>query len=93
LSSLLGGSFDGRSLSSEGLLIDLFKNKNATPDHGDSDRAVDWPFYLEVEPLDSEACQPERFIESIAALLKLLRARGVQSAPSCDFEDQLANLN
>jgi hypothetical protein len=90
LSGALAGSFDGRAISANILLMDLFINKEAM-DGSNSDRAVDWPFYLEVEPIECETCQPESFVTSIATLLKALRASGIQATPSCDFEEQLAD--
>lgn len=91
LSDALAGSFDGRTISANMLLMDLFINKDAILGEGNSDRAVDWPFYLEVEPIECDICQPESFVTSVAALLKALRASGIQATPSCDFEEQLAD--
>jgi len=89
MSDVLGAVFEGRTVCTGDLLIDLFENKGAT----ESDRVVCWPYYLEVEPADAEAVQFERFVVSIASLLKVLRLNGVQAVPSCDFEEQLAAMS
>lgn len=93
LSEVLSAGFEGRTVCIGDLLIDIFENKVATLISDESDRAVYWPYYLEIEPTDTEVAQPEQFVASIATLLKVLRLKGIQAVPSCDFEDQLAAMS
>ena len=93
MSEILNAGFEGRTVCADHLQIDVFENRGAVLSSDESDRAVCWPYYLEIEPADTEVAQPERFVVSIATILKALRLNGVQAVPSCDFEDQLATMS
>lgn len=81
------GSLTGRSVTTDVLQIDIFENIANTA-HGGMNGFVTWPYYLEIEPIDS-AVDGRAYIASLAELVRELKLMCCGVMPSCDFEDQL----
>jgi hypothetical protein len=70
-----------------GLSIDIFSNRHDPPLTPDD--FVRWPFYLEIEPADPQASSFDAFLAALASVLTALRAQGLRTVASCDFETAL----
>ena len=93
MSDIFNAKFEGRTICYGILAIDLFKNKDTSSYSASVDRAVYWPYYLEVEPIDDASIHADEFVGAIATLLERFRTIGIQVVPSCDFEERLVAVD
>jgi hypothetical protein len=90
IADVLRGNLTRRTIRSETLLIDVFDNRKAGASESPDD-FVRWPYYLEVEPIDPHI-KFDSYVSALAFFLNGLRKKGLSVVPSCDFEDELAEL-
>jgi hypothetical protein len=78
-----------RSITTKLMEIDVFNNSIFRKSSENQSSFVEWPYYLEIEPVDA-AVSWEDYISSLRSLVVELRHLGFNVVASCDFEDQLA---
>lgn len=87
---LINGKFDGFSVVSELLEIDVQTNDEWNPNEEESENSFlySW-YYADVEPCsDVDMCN---YIATISNVVRGLQKLGCKVVPSCDFEEQIAS--
>lgn len=94
VAGITGGILNMRTVQTPGpggLLIDVFtRPASRLPTAADGEDFLDWPAYLEIEPVvNGQAERQPVFIAEVARLVHGLQQRGLRSVVACDFEAEL----
>jgi hypothetical protein len=89
IGQLINGQFDGFSVVSELLEIDVQTNDEWNPyEEASEDAFLYSRYYADVEPCGD--VDMDKYISMISNVVRGLQKLGCKVVPSCDFEEQIA---